>query len=1124
MKSPARSSFLSVAILAFVAVLASQVPVLAGNTWDGGGADNNWGTAANWNPDGAPGYGTISFSGTNRISNVNNSITAMNQVNWNGTAAWVMTGSTTLSLFDNGGTQAKLESLGTGGVTINAPITFAANNGSPPNPFGEINAVSSNISFTGSTLTVNGSSVNGIKLFGGAGKDVSFGNTVSASGKWFAFTNTNGSSVTVASGGTVTTGDFYVMNGGTLNLSGGSLTTSAVRLGGDFGTTGNQNQTFGGTLALTPATGGVSFSSTINSVSGNSSGALLIDSKNSSGTNTLGGGIFLDSGLKFQQASGGTLALSGGIDVKGNIATFQGAGDFNVSSVVSNSTGSGRVTQNGTGLLRFGAANTYSNETDINAGTIRVDVAPSGTGILSTYYVGNGAATGTAANLLLGGGAGGTSGGITLGNPVSANLGSGGNRVIGGSNTTGTNTFSGTVTLNDSNATLRAATGGTVSFNTISASALQTVAIGGGGNDGTVQFNGVSDNVNVAATVNSGTLVLAKTSYGAVHSVGGTLAVNSGATAKLGGTGGDQIFNSGSITVNSGGTFDANDRTETVTNVSIAGNGVGSAGALVNSGTSSSSVTATGTTTLAADSSIGVTNVGGTLALSGNISGSFGLTKVGAGTLTLIGTNSHTTTTVSAGTLQIGSNGTTGSLGTGAVTNDGTLAFNRSNSLTVANDISGTGNVTQSGSGTTILTGTNSYGTTTISSGTLQVGNGGSTGTLGTGSVTNNGSLIFNRAAGAPNNFVLTNAIGGTGTLTQNGGNFITISSANTYTGATTINSGRLRIEANEALGTGAAGTTVNSGGALLLAGVNYSTAEALTINGTGVGGSGALANVSGNSTYAGQVTVASNATIKVVGELTLSGGVVKNGTTLTVAGPGTVWVNGAGISGAAANSDLIVDGATLVVNAASNYNGPSTVQNFGTLVANASITTTNVSVDSSSTLAGTSTINAGTGLITINGSLVVGDPTVGSPTASMLDIKTSGAGSTSFGSTSFLYIDLFSNVGDNTGVAGASDLLRLFGTVSVDAATQLFVTDATGSMAFNAGDKWKFADISSATVTGGFSNANIIAPALSGSKEWQFSSNGSSWFLSVVAVPEPSRALLLLVGVGVIGYRRRRK
>lgn len=84
----------------------------------------------------------------------------------------------------------------------------------------------------------------------------------------------------------------------------------------------------------------------------------------------------------------------------------------------------------------------------------------------------------------------------------------------------------------------------------------------------------------------------------------------------------------------------------------------------------------------------------------GTFSGTGDLTKTGVGTLVLTGASPLTgTTIISAGTLQLGDGGTTGSL-TGAIVNDATLSINRSDSFTIANAITGTGALLIEGGGT----------------------------------------------------------------------------------------------------------------------------------------------------------------------------------------------------------------------------------------------------------------------------------------------------------------------------------------------------------------------------------------------------------------------------------------
>ena len=178
------------------------------------------------------------------------------------------------------------------------------------------------------------------------------------------------------------------------------------------------------------------------------------------------------------------------------------------------------------------------------------------------------------------------------------------------------------------------------------------------------------------------------------------------------------------------------------------------------------------------------------LTFGGVISGAGSVQQNGTGTTVLTGDNIYTgLTTINAGTLQLGNGGTTGSIA-GDVLNNGILAFNRSDVLIFGGVISGAGSVQQNGTGTTVLTGNNTYtGLTTINAGTLQLGNGGTTGSIA-GDVLNNGILAFNRGDA----LVFGGVISGTGSVQQNGAGTTVLTGNNIYSGGTTINAGTLQL------------------------------------------------------------------------------------------------------------------------------------------------------------------------------------------------------------------------------------------------------------------------------------------------------------------------------------------
>lgn len=128
-----------------------------------------------------------------------------------------------------------------------------------------------------------------------------------------------------------------------------------------------------------------------------------------------------------------------------------------------------------------------------------------------------------------------------------------------------------------------------------------------------------------------------------------------------------------------------------------------------------------GTGAVTLNTSPTVTVDGGTLTVGGAIAGGYGLTKAGAGTMVFAGAGTFIgPLTIAAGRLQIGDGGSTGSV-TSDIVNHASLVFNRSGALAYAGAISGVGSVTQSGDGTVILSGNNSYsGGTTVAAGLLR--------------------------------------------------------------------------------------------------------------------------------------------------------------------------------------------------------------------------------------------------------------------------------------------------------------------------------------------------------------------------------------------------------------------
>ena len=133
----------------------------------------------------------------------------------------------------------------------------------------------------------------------------------------------------------------------------------------------------------------------------------------------------------------------------------------------------------------------------------------------------------------------------------------------------------------------------------------------------------------------------------------------------------------------------------------------------------------------------------------------------------------------------------------------------------------------------------------------------------------------------------------GSGVVNKGGSGTLTLSAANTYTGATNITMGYVAISNATGLGTTDGATTVASGATLKISG-GITVAEAITLNGVGRSSSGAIAFTANDNTYSGAITLGSTSTIVSTGGAQTISGAVNGGYGLTITANGNLVISGA--------------------------------------------------------------------------------------------------------------------------------------------------------------------------------------------------------------------------------------
>ncbi len=412
----------------------------------------------------------------------------------------------------------------------------------------------------------------------------------------------------------------------------------------------------------------------------NGSNALTIEATNANG-NTAGTGITVNSGAgavsigapvvlggsqTWTNNASNQLTVSGGVTGSGFNLTVGGSGATVIDGLA---TGAGALTVSG-GALTLGGVNSYSGATNITAGSLLVGASGSLTGS-ATIGVSSGASFALA------------SGGSIL--------------------TSTALTDNGSVTLNS--ATTIASLNGSTGAATLTLNSSNLTVSNGGSFTGTIADGSGAGSL----TVSGGTLALS----GANTYSGGT-ALASGATLDINSA---TALGTGAFTIN-GGTID---NTSSGAVSMTANNPLSWLGSFTFTGSNALNF-GTGAVTVAG-AGVTVTVSHSTLTVGGSISGG-PIATAGAGVLALSGANSYTGgTTVGAGsTLELIGSGTLGSGTVALASSSSTLNLFTSSNLTIANLITGAGNLIQNGSGTTSLTAANTYsGSTTVNAGTLLI-------------------------------------------------------------------------------------------------------------------------------------------------------------------------------------------------------------------------------------------------------------------------------------------------------------------------------------------------------------------------------------------------------------------
>jgi autotransporter-associated beta strand protein len=554
---------------------------------------------------------------------------------------------------------------------------------------------------------------------------------------------------------------------------------------------------------------------------------------------------------------------------------------------------------------------------------------------------------------------------------------------------------------------------------------------------------------------------------------------------------------------------------------------------------------------------------------SGRISGITELIKSGSGTLVLVTDNDYTgSTIVSGGRLQLGGGGSSGSITGPLILSGGSLAFNRADDYTLTSAITmGTStNIAQNGGGLATMISPLALGSNVLT-------------------ITGSGDLR------------LSGVISGTAAepIIMNGSGILYLPATNTFTGTTVINSGTVSVSTTRGLGAATADVFINggtlqltatlgsvtpagrsitigpAGGTLDFSGANQ-TFQGAAFFGTGnvvKTGLGRWSVGSNASTFSGEILIAegslsmTSAQLNAAKNLTVAAGaqfIIDDDTagTWSMAAGGRYLFHGDGggegalrqINSSATtqgrvytttfNREIVLASDTLIstematgtINLTGNVTGPGLLAKQGPgilLLAATGNTYAGGTLITGGTLlvANTSGSATGTGTVTIgSGARLLGTGRISGDVIIQKGAIIQGGTATAAGSltlTGETLLEAGSQADFRLSSDGNNDRLVLENFTLDPSATFRILLDyaAVEGDTFDLLD-WTTLGISSDT--NWVDNLDLSNAVLNGDLLWDTSLFNSDGILIVGIIPEPSRALLLVSGLGCLLMRRRRR